>query len=219
MLPPLLVVGAATARPLRRAGLVRVEAAPCGDAADLLRLVRARLDPRRGPLAYLSGEAVACDLAAALAPAGFALERTVVYAARPATRLTSRARDAIAGGAVQVAPVLSARTATALGGLLAREGLEGACRGMVGVALSPRVAEAMRPLPWRALAVAGRPDLDAVLDALYRSLAGVVDDAFERFAADGHAPASTTASSAHPARPTMVVGAAAPCAGGFRSAS
>ena len=46
----------------------------------------------------------------------------------------------------------------------------GACRGMVGAALSPHVAEAMRPLPWRALPVAGLPDLDG----LFLVLAGVV---------------------------------------------
>jgi uroporphyrinogen-III synthase len=67
--PPLLAVGAATARPLRRAGLARVEAAG-GDAADLLRLVQARLDPICGALAYLSGETLACGLAVALTPAG-----------------------------------------------------------------------------------------------------------------------------------------------------
>ena len=212
LLPPVLAVGTATARPLRRASLARVEAAPGGDAADLLRLVQARLDPRRGPLAYLSGEAVACDLVAALAPAGFAVERRVVYAAHPAMRLTPRARAAIARGAVQVAPFLSVRTATAFRGLLVQEGLEGACRGMVGVALSPRVAEAMRPLLWRALAVADRPDLDALLDGLDRSLADVVDDAFGRGAARGRVPATNTAAaSAAPARP---IATTAPRAGG-----
>jgi uroporphyrinogen-III synthase len=173
-LPPVLAVGAATARPLRRAGFTRVEAARGANAADLLRLVRARLDPRRGPIAYLSGEAVACDLAAALAPTGFAVDRWVVYAARPAQRLGARTRAAIARGAVQVAPFLSARAAAAFHGLLVREGLEGACRSMAGVALSPRVAEAMRPLPWRTLAVAERPDLDGLLEALDRCLAGLV---------------------------------------------
>ncbi|HWX49363.1 MAG TPA: uroporphyrinogen-III synthase [Roseomonas sp.] len=179
-LPPVLAVGAATARPLRRAGLTGIEAAPGSNAADLLRLVRARLDPQRGPLAYLSGETVACDLATALAPAGFAVERTVVYAARPAAHLTPRARDALACGAIQVAPFLSMRAAAAFHGLLRQEGLEAACRGMVGVALSPRIAEAMRPLPWRALAVAERPDLDALLDALFRTLARLVDEIFGR---------------------------------------
>lgn len=184
-LPPVLAIGAATACPLRRVGLARVEAAPGGDAVDLLRLVRARLDPRLGPVAYLSGETVACDLTAALAPAGFAVERTVVYAARPVLHLSPRAREAIARGAVQMAPFLSARAAEAFRCLIAREGLEEACRGMVGVALSPRVAEAMRPLPWRALAVADRPDLDALLDVLYRSSAGVIGGASGRRAAAG----------------------------------
>ncbi len=186
-LPPVLTVGAATARPLRMAGITAVEAAPGGNAADLLRLVQARLNPQAGPLAYPSGETVACDLAAALAPAGFTVERRVVYTARPATRLTRRARDAIAGGTVQVAPFLSARTVASFHGLLAREGLEGACQGMVGVALSPHIADAMRPLPWRALAVATRPDMDALLGALGRSLAGSVDEAPGPRATGSHA--------------------------------
>lgn len=170
--PPVLAVGGATARVLRRAGLRQVEAAG-GDAADLLRLVRARLDPRRGPVAYLSGETVACDLAAALAPDGFAVERSAVYAARPASCLSPALREALARGAVRVAPFLSARTAAVFCNLVGREGLAEACRGMIGVALSPRVAEAMRPLPWRALAIAARPDLEALLDAVDDALAGM----------------------------------------------
>jgi uroporphyrinogen-III synthase len=177
-LPPVLAVGAGTALPLRRAGLRRIEAAPGSDAVDLLRLARARLDPRRGKVAYLSGETVACDLAAALAPAGFAVERTMVYAARPAARLGKRACAAIASGRVQLAPFLSARTAAAFRALVVQESLEEACRGMVGVALSPRVAEAMRPLPWRKLAVAGRPDLDGLLRGLDEALAGIADETF-----------------------------------------
>ena len=176
-LPPVLAVGAATAHPLRRAGLAGVEAAN-GTARDLLRLVQARLNPHSGPIAYLSAETVACDLATALAPTGFVVERSVVYAAWPPARLSARARDAIAGGAIQVAPFLSARAATAFCHLLAQEGLEGACRGMVGIALSQRIAAAMAPLPWRMLETAGRPDLDGLIAALYRSLACIVDETF-----------------------------------------
>lgn len=181
-IPPVLAVGEATARPLRRAGLRRVEAAG-GDAVDLLRLVRARLDPRRGPVAYLSGETVACDLGAALAPEGFAVERSLVYAARPATRLSPALREAMARGTIQIAPFLSARTAAAFRDLVCREGLAEACHGMLGVALSPRIAETMRPLPWRAVAIAERPDLDALLRAMDRSLAGIADAAFGGLAA------------------------------------
>jgi uroporphyrinogen-III synthase len=206
-LPPVLAVGEATARPLRRAGLTRVETAPGSNAADLLRLVQARLDPSRGPLGYLSGETVACDFAAALAPIGFAVDRTVVYAARPVARLTAGARDAIAQRSAQAALFLSARAAATFSSLLARERLEEGCRHMVGVALSPRIAEATRPLPWRALAVARRPDLDALLDALYQSLVDIVDETLGRPAA-----ASTilgqTATASEPVSRTGVAAAA-----------
>lgn len=176
-LPPVLAVGTATARPLVRAGVGQVEAAPGSNAADLLRLAQERLDPRGGTLAYLSGEAVACDLGHILAASGYTVERTVVYAAVPVRRLRPRARAAIAQGAVQVAPFLSARAATAFRDLLAEEGLNAACRGMVGVALSPRVAEAMQSLPWRALAVAARPDLEGLLAALDGQVAGLGEGA------------------------------------------
>nr|WP_264185834.1 uroporphyrinogen-III synthase [Roseicella aerolata] len=176
-LPPILAVGAATARPLWQAGLAGVEAAD-GTARNLLRLVQARLDPHSGPIAYLSAETVACDLATALAPEGFVVERSIVYSAQPPARLSPRARDAISGGAIQVVPFLSARAAAAFRHLLAQEGLEATCRGMVGIALSQRIAAAMAPLPWRMLETAGRPDLDGLLAALYRSLASVVDETF-----------------------------------------
>lgn len=172
-LPPVLAVGTATARPLVRAGVGRVEAAPGSNAADLLRLAQERLDPRGGTLAYLSGEAVACDLGHILAASGYTVERTVVYAAVPVRRLRPLARAAIAQGTVQVAPFLSARTATAFRDLLAEEGLDAACRGMIGVALSPRIAEAMQSLPWRALAIAARPDLEGLLAALDEQVAGL----------------------------------------------
>jgi len=49
---------------------------------------------------------------------------------------------------------------------------------MVGIALSQRIAAAMAPLPWRMLETAGRPDLDGLIAALYRSLACIVDETF-----------------------------------------
>lgn len=171
---PILAVGAGTARALWRAGLARIEAAPGSDAADLLRLARARLEPRGGPIAYLSGALVACDLGAALAPEGFMVERTVVYAAQPAGGLTPRARAALDAGAIGLAPFLSARAAERFGELVTRAKLEAACRGITGIALSPRIARAMRPLPWRAVEVALRPDLDGLLHCLDGVLAQVL---------------------------------------------
>src|SRR4051812_18015020 len=51
---------------------------------------------------------------------------------------------------------------------------------MLGIALSQRIAAAMAPLPWRMLETAGRPDLDALIEALYRSLVYVVDETFSK---------------------------------------
>jgi uroporphyrinogen-III synthase len=169
-----LAVGSATASPLRRAGLARVEAAPGSDAVDLLRLARAHLDPRGGPVAYLSGAQVACDLGAALVSEGVMVERTVVYAARPAVGLTPRARAALDAGAIGLAPFLSARAAERFGQLVTSARLEEACCGITGIALSPRVAWAMRPLPWRAVEIALRPDLDGLLHCLDGVLAQVL---------------------------------------------
>lgn len=166
-------------RATRRKGL-RLGCRRVASAAWSSRCWRSCRNPGMWPLPYLSGEVVACDLGAALKPAGFAVERMAVYSARAAAHLTPQVRDAIAQGAIQVAPVLSVRTASVFRSLLRQEGLEEACNDMVGIALSPRVAEAMRPLPWRVLAVADRPDLDALLDGLCRALAGGMDDAFGR---------------------------------------
>lgn len=180
--PRIFAVGSATARPLWQAGLAEVEAAD-GTAQDLVRLIQARLAPHSGPIAYLSADVIACDLATALAPAGFTVERSVVYAARTPSHLSRRARDAIAGGTIQVVPFLSARAATTFHRLLVQEELEGSCRSMVGIALSQRIATSMSSLPWRALSTARRPDLDGLLAALHQALAYVVDKTFSRLGA------------------------------------
>lgn len=180
--PRIFAVGTATARPLWQAGLAEVEASD-GTAQDLVRLIQARLAPHSGPIAYLSADVIACDLVAALAPAGFTVERSVVYAARAPSHLSLRARDAIADGAIQVVPFLSARAATTFHRLLVQEELEGSCRSMVGIALSQRIARSMSPLPWRALSTARCPDLDGLLAALYQALAYVVDETFSQLGA------------------------------------
>src|SRR5271167_936074 len=58
---PLLAVGDATAAWARAEGFTAVASAG-GDAADLVRLAAARLDPRGGRLLHVCGDAVAGDL-------------------------------------------------------------------------------------------------------------------------------------------------------------
>src|SRR5271169_2082066 len=67
---PLLAVGDATAARAHAEGFAAVASAG-GDAADLVRLATARLDPRDGRLLHVCGDAVAGDLVGDLRRCGF----------------------------------------------------------------------------------------------------------------------------------------------------
>jgi len=161
----IFAVGPATAAPLRAAGFSDVHAAG-GTAVDLMDLIRRRIDPQAGRLLHLGGYDIAVDLAAGLAPDGFKVDRTIVYRACTAERLSARAVHEISQNRIDSAVFLSARTAAAFCELASRSGITGSCARMTAVAISRKVAEALRPAPFRQVAVAATPSLDAVLDAV-----------------------------------------------------
>ena len=78
---------------------------------SLITHVRRHADPRAGRLLHVSGRDIAVDLAAGLAPAGFAMDRVVVYRAVPVERLSTGVMHGIAQGRIDIAVFLSARTA------------------------------------------------------------------------------------------------------------
>ena len=162
---PVFAVGAGTAAEARAQGCTDVTAAE-GDAAALAALVAARLDPARGPLLLAVGEGYGQELAAALRGAGFRVVRRVVYAARPAGALPDAARDALAGDLVAAALFFSPRTASIACRRIAEAGLGDRARGIVALALSPRIAEALSVLPWGEVRVPPRPDPARLLDLL-----------------------------------------------------
>ncbi|WP_230168567.1 uroporphyrinogen-III synthase, partial [Roseomonas sp. CECT 9278] len=164
---PVLAVGAGTAAEARARGFADVTAAQ-GDAAALATLAAARLDPAGGPLLLAVGRGYGADLAAALRARGFRVIRRVVYAAAPATALPEPARAAIAQGRVAAMLVTSPRGARIMATLLRRAGLADATRAMRALVLSPRIAEALAPLRFAAVAMPARPDpglLPALLGA------------------------------------------------------
>jgi uroporphyrinogen-III synthase len=161
---PVLAVGAGTAAEARAAGFPDVTAAE-GDAAALAELAARRLDPGKGALLLAVGEGYGADLAAALRGRGFRVIRRVAYRARPADRLPAEAIAALRAGAVAAAVFTSPRGARITLGLLRRAGLEDVARGIRALAISPRIAAALQPLPWAAVAVTERPD-PALLPAL-----------------------------------------------------
>ena len=158
----ILAVGAATAEAAGEAGFTRVEAAG-GDVATLAGLCEARLDPAAGPLVHVSGSAVAGDLAGRLEAAGFAVRRAVLYAANPAKALSHGAVAALAGGAIGAVLLFSPRTARSFVRLAVEASLTAALGDMRALCLSAAVAGEAGAVAWREVAVAARPDQDALL--------------------------------------------------------
>jgi len=160
-----LAVGAATAEEARARGFVEVCAAG-GDAAALARLAAATLDPARGPLLLAVGEGYGGELAGALRAAGFRVLRRVTYRAGEADCLPESAVRALHGEKLHAALFFSPRTAACSVRLLRAGGLGECVRGIVAIAISPRVARDLSALPWRSIRAAPRPDQDSLLETL-----------------------------------------------------
>ena len=161
---PVLAVGDATAARARDAGFAAVTSAS-GDAADLAALVRAALPPP-ATLLLATGRGLGQPLAAALRQAGYRVARRSVYARTEPRRLPPAALAALRAGEVAVALFFSADTAAHFAALLARAGAERLVRNTDAVAISEAAAVALRPLPWRRIRVAERPNQDAMLALL-----------------------------------------------------
>jgi len=158
-------VGDASAAAARDLGFSTVASA-AGDVADLAALVSARLDPAAGPLLHPAAGRLAGDLQGALAQAGFTVLRVVLYDARPAAALSAACVDALTAGTVDAVALFSPRTAASFAGLVSAAGLAPACRGVTALCLSEAVAAQVAGLAWRAVAIAERPDLGALLAQL-----------------------------------------------------
>ncbi len=161
---PVLAVGEGTAAEARARGFDDVTAGE-GDAAALASLAAERLDPAAGPLLLAVGRGYGADLAAALRARGFRVVRRVVYAATPTTALPDAARAAIAAGRVAAMLVTSPRGARITAALLRRAGLADATQAMRALVLSPRIADALKPLRFATVEQPVRPD-PALLPAL-----------------------------------------------------
>src|SRR5438067_282531 len=166
---PLLAVGDATAARARAEGYARVESAG-GNVADLARLARDRLGPANGRLLHVAGSEIAGDLAGALRADGFAVERAVLYEARPAAALGGSTVRAIAAGLVDFVLFFSPRTAAIFASLAERAGIVGALRGVTAVSISAAADSALAGVVFRERRIAATPNQSALLAALDRLL-------------------------------------------------
>lgn len=162
---PVLAVGEGTAAEARRQGFAQVTAAE-GDATSLTALAAATLRPAAGPLLLAVGEGYSTALAAGLRAQGFRVQRRVVYAATPATALPPAALAALAAGEVGSALFFSPRSASIVAALLRDAGLAEICVTIEALALSPRIAAALAPFPWRCIRATSRPNPEALLALL-----------------------------------------------------
>lgn len=160
---PVWTVGEASAEEARRLGFETIRSAG-GNVADLAALVAREADPAAGPLLQIAASRLAGDLAGSLTAQGFTVEKSVLYDAEPAADLSPALRTALAKNALEAALFFSPRTAATF--VTLAPALAESLRRIKALALSRAVAEALAPLPWRAVAVADRPEQDRLLALL-----------------------------------------------------
>jgi len=125
--------------------------------------IREHLDPKAGPILYLSGAETAGDLEAQLATAGFECRRVVLYDAVPAESLGATG-DALRQGRIDAVLLYSPRSAKIWRGLVEAAGLADRAARVSHLCLSRNVAAAL-PEGWKA-AVSASPDEAAILRLL-----------------------------------------------------
>jgi uroporphyrinogen-III synthase len=159
---PVFAVGPQTAEEARKAGFTTVKNAD-GDARALARATT-RWAQQSDVLLHVCGEDALGTLADDLSARGFQVRRCVLYAIMPAQALPPEAEAALRerqlDGAMFFSPK-SARLFCALADGLPTESLTAFC-------ISPVTAQALSPSAFARLAVAEKPNQDALLALLDR---------------------------------------------------
>lgn len=162
---PCFCVGPRTAEKARAAGFRDVHSA-AGDGTELAQLIGGTLEGKGGPVLHISGQDIDSKAQDELARLGHKVVPWPVYIAEPSSNLAEPTIRLLEQRKLDAIVVFSVRTAQVLKALLAQNALEACCAGLTAIGLSETVAEALKPLPWRKLAVAARPTEEAVIECL-----------------------------------------------------
>lgn len=135
-----------------------------GNATDLAALVRADASPGNGRLLHVANEAAAGDLAAELRMSGFEVTFLALYRAAPAKHLSVEAMALIRAGTSAAVLVHSAKGATRFAELCSAAALD--TSSLVFAAVSAKAAAPLSGLPSAQLEIAGKPNEDALFEAL-----------------------------------------------------
>ena len=133
----ILAVGDATASRARAAGFTAVESAAGNVARSRPARERRGSTREHGRLLHVAGDVVAGDLVAALREAGFAVERRILYEARPASALSPAAVGALRDGEIDLALFFSPRTAAIFARLAGIARVAECCATITALSISP----------------------------------------------------------------------------------
>jgi uroporphyrinogen-III synthase len=170
---PLFAVGEHTAATARRSGFENVISAD-GDAAGLrdcvLASVKTKDLKKASPLLYLAGADLARDLAGELGELGFTVVTHTTYRMSPVSNLPRDICDAFAAHGIEAVLHYSRRSARAFLEAARSGGVEISALAIPQCCISAPVASILRDAGASQVMVAGRPDENALLEALDRAL-------------------------------------------------
>lgn len=161
----ILAVGPQTADAARAAGFERIECAD-GDASTLAEAVLAWVKPEDGVLLHAASADNEGRLKVLLAEEGYTVDVVLLYEVIAVPKLPVIAREALAHNVLDAAVVFSPRSAMALRDCIMRGNLADACKRLAAICISQATADALAPLPFRQIAVAEKPNQDAMLAAI-----------------------------------------------------
>jgi uroporphyrinogen-III synthase len=154
---PIFAVGPQSADEARKSGFTDVRSAD-GDAKALAEATM-RWASRDAVLLHVCAEDAPGSLAEILTRNGFMVRRCALYAIEPATTLSSEAKAALQDGTVDAVMLFSPRTARIFATLA--DGLP--TDGITALCISPATAQALAPMTFARVAVAERPNQNAML--------------------------------------------------------
>jgi uroporphyrinogen-III synthase len=137
-----------------------------GDAAHLVEKVAREADSKNGVLLHAAGAETAGRVRQALTAHGFSVETVVLYEALPVSQLPEVAQRSLLDGSLDGVLVFSPRSAKIFSALVREANLDEQCAQLVAFCISAATAEALTPLTFARLAVAGEPNQDAILDLI-----------------------------------------------------
>jgi uroporphyrinogen-III synthase len=161
----ILAVGPQTADAAHKAGFDDINCAD-GDAATLAQAVLGWVKPGDGVLLHAASADNEGQLKTLLAEEGYAVDVLVLYEIIPVHKLPTAAREALVHKTLDATVVFSPRSAMALRDCIAHAHLEEACGHVAAVCISKATANALQPLTFRTVAIAAKPNQDAMLAAV-----------------------------------------------------